>query len=174
MQCFSKWIRDFSAMNYSHVLERTLNRRLFLVDFTLLLSGKNILCFESGALQTVFYTFCFSSEKSKLKVNTPFKIVGRAKSYFSLRVWLSNSGQGPFSLTHFESNLVVASSSGESLPNGTPMMLCHSALQVATVESKVVLQSGPETAPLVANPTWASKIWPCVHAKSDRFLSILD
>ena len=33
-------------------------------------------------------------------------------------------------------------------------------------------QSGPETAPLVANPTWASKIWPCVNAKSDRVLSI--
>ena len=42
------------------------------------------------------------------------------------------------------------------------------------VSHKVNLQSGPETALLVANPTWASKIWPCVHAKSDRFLSILD
>ena len=35
-------------------------------------------------------------------------------------------------------------------------------------------QSGPKTVLLGANPTWASKIWPCVHAKSDRFLSILD
>ena len=38
--------------------------------------------------------------------------------------------------------------------------------------SKVVSQSGLETALLVANPTWASKIWPCVHTKSGRFLSI--
>ena len=38
----------------------------------------------------------------------------------------------------------------------------------------MVSQSGTKTALLVANLTWASKIWPCVHAKSGRFLSILD
>ena len=30
-------------------------------------------------------------------------------------------------------------------------------------------QSEPETVLLVANPTWASKIWPYVNAKSGRF-----
>ena len=37
---------------------------------------------------------------------------------------------------------------------------------------KVISKVDLETALLVANLTWTSKIWPCVHAKSGRFVSI--
>ena len=43
---------------------------------------------------------------------------------------------------------------------------CHCAMF-----TKVISKVKRKQCPLVAGPTWAFKIWPCVHAKTGRFLS---